>query len=72
MPPDAGGATPVIAADPVAEKRREALALGADFAFDPLAPDFAMAVGGYAERVVVPEGMVMPTPSCRSRRRRGY
>ena len=35
------GATPVIAADPVAAKRRRALKLGADYAFDPLAPDFA-------------------------------
>ena len=34
------GATPVIAADPVAEKREQALKLGADFAFDPTAPDF--------------------------------
>ena len=34
------GATPVIAADPVAEKRKEALKIGADFAFDPTAPDF--------------------------------
>ena len=43
------GAAPVIAADPVAEKRREALALGADFAFDPLAPDFAAQVKAIAE-----------------------
>ena len=34
------GATPVIAADPVAEKREEALRIGADYAFDPTAPDF--------------------------------
>ena len=37
----AAGATPVIAADPVAAKRKRALKLGADYAFDPLAPDFA-------------------------------
>ena len=37
----AAGATPVIAADPVAEKRTRALALGADFALDPTAVDFA-------------------------------
>ena len=37
----AAGATPVIAADPVAEKRMRALALGADFALDPTAVDFA-------------------------------
>lgn len=35
------GAVPVIAADPVAEKRERAIALGADCAFDPLAADFA-------------------------------
>jgi len=37
----AGGATPVIAADPVAEKRERALRLGADHALDPTAADFA-------------------------------
>ena len=36
----AAGATPVIAADPVPEKRELALKLGADYAFDPFAPDF--------------------------------
>ena len=40
----AGGAMPVVAADPVAEKRARALELGADFAFDPLGPDFAVQV----------------------------
>ena len=40
----AAGALPVIAADPVAAKRERALALGADLAFDPLAPDFAARV----------------------------
>lgn len=34
------GATPIIAADPFAEKREQALRLGADYAFDPTAPDF--------------------------------
>ena len=34
------GATPVIAADPVAAKREQALKIGADYAFDPTAPDF--------------------------------
>jgi len=34
------GAAPVIAADPVAAKREQALKIGADFAFDPTAPDF--------------------------------
>lgn len=36
-----GGAVPVIAADPVPEKRELALKIGADYAFDPSAPDFA-------------------------------
>lgn len=40
----AAGAAPVIAADPVPEKRAEAMELGADFAFDPLAADFAAQV----------------------------
>ena len=34
------GAAPVVVGDPVAAKREAALALGADFAFDPSAPDF--------------------------------
>lgn len=38
----AAGAAPVIAADPVPEKRERALELGADFALDPAAPDFAV------------------------------
>ena len=37
----AAGATPVIAADPLPEKRERAIALGADAALDPAAPDFA-------------------------------
>ena len=36
----AAGATPVIAADPIPEKRTRALELGADFALDPTAEDF--------------------------------
>lgn len=35
------GAAPIIAVDPVKEKREYALRLGADFALDPFAPDFA-------------------------------
>ncbi len=35
------GAYPIIAADPVKERRNFALKLGADYALDPLAPDFA-------------------------------
>ena len=34
------GATPVIAVDPVKEKREKALELGADYAVDPFADDF--------------------------------
>ena len=52
----AAGAAPVIAADPVAEKRERALALGADFVFDPSAPDFGgqvKAVTGGGAKVVV-------------------
>lgn len=37
----AGGAYPVIAVDPIPEKRAEALLRGADYALDPYAPDFA-------------------------------
>ena len=45
----AAGAAPVIAADPSAEKRKMALELGADFVFDPLAPDFASQVKAVTE-----------------------
>ena len=38
------GAYPVIAADPVKERREFALSLGADFAFDPFEADFAKKV----------------------------
>ena len=38
------GAVPVIAVDPVPEKRSRALELGADYALDPFAPDFAKTV----------------------------
>lgn len=37
----AAGAVPVIAVDPVPEKREKALAVGADYALDPFAADFA-------------------------------
>lgn len=37
----AGGAVPVIAADPVAERRELALQMGADYALDPLEKGFA-------------------------------
>lgn len=54
----AAGAVPVIAVDPVAEKREEALKIGADYAFDPFEPDFAEKVkkaagGGVAVAVEV-------------------
>lgn len=35
------GATPVIAVDPVKEKREKAIEMGADYAVDPFADDFA-------------------------------
>ena len=38
------GAAPIIAVDPVAEKRELARKLGADHALDPFAPDFAQTV----------------------------
>ena len=37
----ASGAVPVIAVDPVPEKRDQALRFGADYALDPFDPDFA-------------------------------
>ena len=37
----AAGAYPVIAADPIPERREMALKMGADYALDPLAPEFA-------------------------------
>ena len=40
----AAGAVPIVAADPVREKRAQALGIGADHAFDPLSPDFAQSV----------------------------
>lgn len=40
----AAGAAPIIAVDPVAEKREYALKIGADYAFDPYDPDFAKKV----------------------------
>lgn len=45
----AAGAHPVIACDPVAERREEALKNGADYAFDPLAEDFAEQVKAVAD-----------------------
>lgn len=38
------GAMPVIAVDPIEEKRKQALTLGADYALDPFAPDFGETV----------------------------
>lgn len=38
------GAVPIIAVDPVKEKREQALALGADYALDPFDPNFAATV----------------------------
>lgn len=46
----AAGAVPVVAADPVAEKRARALELGADASFDPSDPDFAAQVRDYTDR----------------------
>lgn len=40
----AAGAVPIIAVDPVPEKREKALSVGADYALDPFAEDFAKTV----------------------------
>ena len=40
----AAGAVPIIAVDPVPSKREQALRLGADYALDPFAEDFAKTV----------------------------
>lgn len=40
----AAGAAPIIAVDPVGEKRQKALAWGADYALDPMAEDFSQQV----------------------------
>lgn len=40
----AAGATPIIAVDPIAEKREKALRFGADFALDPFKEGFAQKV----------------------------
>lgn len=48
----AAGAYPVIAVDPVPEKREKAHLLGADFTADPFAPDFTEQI-----RAIVPNGV---------------
>ena len=45
----AAGAYPIIAVDPVAEKREKALKYGADYAFDPTESDFAQQVKNVTE-----------------------
>ncbi len=40
----AAGATPIIAVDPIPQKREKALQCGADYALDPYAPSFAQTV----------------------------
>lgn len=52
----AAGAAPVIAVDPVAEKRELALKIGADYALDPFAEDFEQqvrAVSGKGANVAI-------------------
>ena len=57
----AAGAVPIIAADPVEERRKLALASGADYALDPLQPDFAekarRLTGGGAKAVIEVTGV---------------
>ena len=43
------GASPIIAVDPMKEKREKALQCGADYALDPYAPDFAETVKGLTD-----------------------
>ncbi len=52
----AAGAAPIIAVDPVEEKRALALSMGADYAFDPFAEDFeekVRAVTGGGAKVAI-------------------
>ena len=55
------GAYPVIAADPIKERREKALSLGADYALDPTAPDFVETVkrvtGGGAKTAIEITGL---------------
>ncbi len=55
------GAVPVIAVDPVKERREKAIALGADYAFDPTEADFVQKVkavtGGGVNTVVEVTGL---------------
>lgn len=57
----AGGAYPVIAVDPVKERREKALSLGADLAFDPTDADFVKnvkaATGGGVNTVIEVTGL---------------
>lgn len=55
------GAVPVIAVDPVKERREKALSLGADYAFDPTEADFVQKVkavtGGGVKTVIEVTGL---------------
>jgi threonine dehydrogenase-like Zn-dependent dehydrogenase len=57
----AAGAVPIIAVDPVEQKRQQALQIGADFALDPFDPDFAQQVkeitGGGAQVAIEVTGV---------------
>ena len=57
----AAGAFPIVACDPVAERREEALKNGADFAFDPFDTDFAkkviQATGGGVKTAIEVTGL---------------
>lgn len=62
------GAVPVIAADPVAERREKALQFGADYALDPTAPDFAEKVkaltGGGTQTAIEVTGLGVGLNQC--------
>lgn len=64
----AAGAVPVIAADPIPERREAALKCGADYALDPFAPDFAQQVkdltGGGANCAVEVTGFGSALDTC--------
>ena len=64
----AAGAVPVIAADPVEERREEALKNGADYALDPFDPDFANKVkeltGGGANTAIEVTGAGAALDTC--------
>lgn len=64
----AAGAVPVIAVDPIKERREKAIALGADYAFDPTEPDFVSKVkkvsGGGVNTAIEVTGLGIGMDQC--------